>query len=165
MKLKRLISLAVITTALMLFYGGSLYAVNAISVGNSQAFVGGQDTVDVYVTTDSSFIGIEVNLAYDPAKFDYQANSVIVNPAAVNAADWTIADQEDSVAGSVKVVFLATGGVNVALAPQGQPIRLFSVVLGVKEGAAAGVAMITPSGLFTKLRRAVILPESLRQPA
>ncbi len=161
MKLKRLISLAVITTALMLFYGGSLYAVNAISVGNSQAFVGGQDTVDVYVTTDSSFIGIEVNLAYDPAKFDYQANSVIVNPAAVNATEWTIVDQEDSVAGSVKVVFLASGGVNVALAPQSQPLKLFSVVLGVKAGAAAGAAMVTPSGLLTDNRAGEITPTSL----
>lgn len=145
MKLKRLLSLAGILTALLVFTGGSLYAFDAVAVMNAQGFPGGTDTVDVYVTTDSAYVAAEVGLSFDKTKLSYVDGSVVVNPQA-----WPGGAPEvsvDSVTGKVTLAFFSLSGAN--LTKTSSPLKLFSLVLRIDSSAAPGTEAVTPNALFT----------------
>lgn len=119
MKLKRLLSLAGILTAMLVLSGGSLYALNAVAVQSAQGFPGGTDTVDVFVTTDSAYVAGEVGLSFDKTKLSYVDGSVVVNSAA-----WPGGAPEvsvDSATGKVSVAFFSLDPVNVRLTKAASP--------------------------------------------
>ncbi|HUU27483.1 MAG TPA: cohesin domain-containing protein [archaeon] len=150
MKLKRLLSLAGVIAALLIFNGGRLYAVDAIDVRDAQAYTGGYDTVDVYITTDADYPAAEITLSFNAAKFSYKEGSLDINSAMWNAASWGSPQIVfDSTAGTVKVGFLSLTSLDAKIAKTTTPKRIFSVVLDVKKGVASGTETIAPSGLFT----------------
>lgn len=148
MKLKRLLSLTGFLTAILMFTGGSLYAADLIRIGSAQAFAGGNDTVDVFITTDEAYPGVEITLSFDPAKFSYEEASLVYDQEAWNPA-WGAPDVlADSVNGTVRVSFVSLTVLDAAVPQSAVALKLFSVVLNVAEGVATGTETITPSGTF-----------------
>ena len=150
MKLKRLLSLAGFIAALLIFNGGRLYAVDAIAVGNAQAFAGGYDTVDVFVTTDDAYPAVEITLNFDLTKFS--CDTFFINPNAWNTA-WGQPDlvrDSVSVAGKlkVKVGFFSLSDLTAKVPKTATSLRLFSVVMKVKTGVATATEIVTSSGVF-----------------
>lgn len=150
MKLKRLLSLTGFLTAILMFTGGSLHATDLIRIGSAQAFAGGNDTVNVFITTDEAYPGVEITLSFDPAKFSYEEGSFVYDQEAWNPAWGAPEVTADNDNGTVKAAFFSPTAVPDAVVPQSAvALNLFSVVLNVAEGVATGTEIITPSGIFT----------------
>lgn len=149
MKLKRLLSLTGFLTAILMFTGGSsLHAADLIRIGSAQAFAGGNDTVDVFITTDEAYPGVEITLSFDPAKFSYEEGSLVYDQDAWNPA-WGAPDVlADNVNGTVRVSFVSLTVLDAAVPQSAVALKLFSLVLNVAEGVATGTETITPSGTF-----------------
>jgi len=147
MKLKRLLSLAGILTALLVFSGGSLYALDAIAVQSAQGFPGGTDTVDVYITTDSAYISAEVGLSFDKTKLSYVDGSLVVNAAAWNPSWGAPTVGVDATTGKVSVALFSLDP-TAALPKASSPVKLFSVVLQVASTTVPGTVTVTPSGKY-----------------
>lgn len=148
MKLKRLLSLTGFLTAILMFTGGSLQAADLIRVGSAQAFAGGNDTVNVFITTDEAYPGVQITLSFDATKFSYEEGSLVYNQSAWNPA-WGAPDvtaPEDS--GWIKVSLFSLTEDDAAVPQTAVALNLFSVVLNVAEGVATGTETITPSGIF-----------------
>ncbi|MCE5270571.1 T9SS type A sorting domain-containing protein [bacterium] len=147
MKLKRLLSLAGILTAILVFSGSSLYALDAVAVQSAQGFPGGTDTVDVYITTDSAYISAEVGLSFDKTKLSYVDGSLVVNPAAWNSSWGAPQVSVDAATGKVSVALFSLDA-NAALPKASSPMKLLSVVLKVAGTATPGTVTVTPNGRF-----------------
>jgi len=151
MKLKRLLSLTGFLTAILMFAGGSLYAADLIRVGSAQAFAGGNDTVNVYITTDEAYPAVEITLSWDdPDLFSYEEGSLVYDQTAWNPAWGAPEAVPDEDAGTLKVAFYSTNP-DAAVPQSAVALKLFSVVLNVAEGAATGTETITPSGIFVSV--------------
>ena len=149
MKLKRLLSLAGFLAAFLIFTGGRLQAANLIDVGDAQAFAGGNDTVDVFVTLDSAYVGAQVTLSFDKTKLSYQEGSLVYNQTAWNPAWGAPQVSVDTDAGTVTVAFLSLTNVSAALPKTSVSLKLFSVVLDVDAEATTGTTAISSSGIVT----------------
>jgi hypothetical protein len=149
MKLKRLISLAGILAAVLIFTGGSLYADDAVAVQSVQGFAGGSDTVNVYITSTMAYTGAEIGISFDKTKLSYVDASLAVNSQAWDPSWGTPEVSVDSTTGKVSVVFFS---LNVAaIIPQSsQSLKLFSVVLKAADGLTPGPIAMTPSGIFVE---------------
>jgi len=148
MKLKRLLSLTGFLTAILMFTGGSLHATDLIRIGSAQAFAGGNDTVNVFITTDEAYHGVEITLSFDPAKLSYEEGSFVYDQDAWNPAWGAPKVTADNDNGTVEVAFVSLTVLDAAVPQSAVALNLFSVVLNVAEGVATGTELITPSGMF-----------------
>jgi len=149
MKLKRLLSLAGFLAAILIFTGGRLQAANLIDVGDAQAFAGGNDTVDVFVTLDSAYVGAQITLSFDKTKLSYQEGSLVYNQTAWNPAWGAPQVGVDTAAGTVTVAFLSINDISAELPKTSASLKLFSVVLDVDSLATIGTETVTASGIVT----------------
>jgi hypothetical protein len=150
MKLKRLLSLTGFLTAILMFTSASLHAADLIRVGNAQAFAGGSDTVDVFVTTDTTYPAVEITLSYSADIFSYEEGSLVYNETAWNPAWGAPEISADEDAGTVKVAFYSIN-LDAAVPKSAVALKLFSVVLNVDEEADIGTEAIAPSGIFVSV--------------
>ncbi|RLB13342.1 MAG: hypothetical protein DRG82_15855, partial [Deltaproteobacteria bacterium] len=148
MKLKRLLSLAGFIAAILFFTGARLYAVDAISVTDAEAFSGGSDTVEVYITTDQAYLSAEVSLTFDQTKLKYVEGSLDYNINAWNPSWGDPLVSYDSTTGELRVGFVSFVSTETQIPKSTAPLKLFSVVLEVAQGVAQGPVTVTPSGLF-----------------
>jgi flagellar hook capping protein FlgD/cohesin domain-containing protein len=142
MKLKRLLSLAGVIALLLMVAGSRLNAANAIDVQDgAEGFSGATTEVNVYLTTDSSFSGIEITLAYDSAKLSYVAGSIDVN-SQVWAGD--APDVDTTTAGQLNLKFYTLAD-EENLAQLTTSKRFFTVTMDIAEGLIPGDEAITVS--------------------
>jgi|SaaInl4_150m_RNA_FD_contig_31_363209_length_10878_multi_10_in_0_out_0_3 hypothetical protein len=150
MKLKRLTSLVGLFAALLIFTGGRALAADAIAVADAQAFPGGSDTVDVLVTTDTTYNGAEIEISYDKTKLSTAEANVIVNEAAWNSSWGAPQVAVDTAAGTITVALLSlSGDLSQTLPQSSSALKLFSVVFEVDSSVTVGSYTITPSGSFS----------------
>jgi hypothetical protein len=123
------------------------FAENRLFTGGAAAPAGGYDTLQVYISTDSTYPAAEVTLRFDPEKLRYVEGSFRYNQAAWNPA-WGEPIVK-SYPNGLKLAFISLSRLDARL-PRTDSLRLCTVILGAAKTLKAGDKVeIQTEGMLT----------------
>ncbi|MFH1068656.1 MAG: cohesin domain-containing protein, partial [Candidatus Glassbacteria bacterium] len=112
---------------------------------DAAAPLGGSDTVKVYLRSTETIVGVEATLSFAKTNFTANQSSVVFGSALfAGGASLTVIATDST----LKVVGFPVN-IEDSIAASSTERMLFSVILGVKDSAAAGVSAIGVGGIVT----------------